>query len=347
MTVMRTGSTSAARVRWAVELDDGVQDLAWSPDGHWLAAAAVSGPIDLIATESGEVHRRWLGPAEGTLQLAWSRENRWLASSGQDGFARIWDPNHEEEQQRLVGGSRWVGGVSFSPYANLLITAAGRELRAWTLDGQLLCTTQPHASTITSLAWHPQQALLASSASGPLHLWDWRAAEAVTERCLPQASSTLILQWSPNGRYLVCGCQDNCLRGWNWPESQSFQMGGYTGKLTALAWDRASRWLATADRELVALWDFTYGPPVGESPLYIEGPLDTVRDMAFHPRRPWLAAGDRSGGLLVWSRYGWEYRLIWHGKLRGGFQRLSWHPRQRLLAVGGEDGTVAVFEFTP
>ena len=34
---MRTGSTSAARVRWAVELADGVQDLAWSPDGRAIA----------------------------------------------------------------------------------------------------------------------------------------------------------------------------------------------------------------------------------------------------------------------------------------------------------------------
>jgi hypothetical protein len=26
-------------------------------------------------------------------------------------------------------------------------------------------------------------------------------------------------------------------------------------------------------------------------------------------------------------------------------QRLAWHPQERLLAVGGEDGTVAAFEF--
>jgi hypothetical protein len=48
-----SGSTSAARIRWAVELADGVQDLAWSPDGRWLAAAAVSGPVDLIARKPG------------------------------------------------------------------------------------------------------------------------------------------------------------------------------------------------------------------------------------------------------------------------------------------------------
>ena len=63
--------------------------------------------------------------------------------------------NRDEERQRLAGGSDWVGCVSFSPYADLLITAAGKMLRAWNGDGQLLRAIQPHTSTITDLAWHP------------------------------------------------------------------------------------------------------------------------------------------------------------------------------------------------
>ncbi len=342
---MSVKKASAVGIRWAIELADGVQDLAWSPDGRWLAAAAVSGPISLIASATGAIGREWPGHDGGTLKLAWSRDNRWLASSGQDGCARLWSPDSDEERSRLAAGSDWVGGVSFSPYADLLITAAGKELRAWNLDGQLLRATQPHASTITDLAWHPQQSLLVSTAYGQAHVWDWRAPDAPEERVLPHSSPLLNARWSPNGRYLACGCQDNSLRGWTWPDTQDFQMSGYAGKLAALAWDRASRWLATADREIVTLWDFAEGPPMGQAPLDFEGPLDAVRDLAFHPDRPWLAAGDRSGGLLVWSLHGREHRLVWHGALRGGFQRLAWHPQERLLAVGGEDGTVAAFEF--
>ena len=345
MTNMCVEQATAARIRWAVELADSVQDLAWSPDGRWLAAAGVSGPLNLIASTTGAVDREWPGHGGGTLKLAWSPDARRLASSGQDGCARVWDPNRDEECQRLAGGSNWVGCVSFSPYADLLITAAGKTLRAWNGDGQLLRAIQPHTSTITDLAWHPQQPLLASSAFGKMHLWDWRSLESPEERILPHPTSLLIARWSPNGSYLVCGCQDNSLRGWIWPESQDFQMSGYASKLAALAWDRASHWLATADREIVTLWDFAQGPPMGQTPLDLDGPLDVVRDLAFHTSQPWLAAGDRSGSLLVWSLSDRKYRLVWHGALRGGFQRLAWHPQERLLAVGGEDGTVAAFEF--
>jgi WD40 repeat protein len=74
------------------------------------------------------------------------------------------------------------------------------------------------------------------------------------------------LAWSPDGRYPACGCQDNKLRDWTWPEAQDFQMSGYLTKVRVLTWDRASRWLATADREIVTVWDFAQGPPWGARP---------------------------------------------------------------------------------
>ena len=39
---------SPVRIRWRVETADGVQDLVWSPDGHWLAVAVVSGPLTVV-----------------------------------------------------------------------------------------------------------------------------------------------------------------------------------------------------------------------------------------------------------------------------------------------------------
>jgi hypothetical protein len=76
--------------------------------------------------------------------------------------------------------SDWVGGVRFSPYADLLITAAGKELRAWTLDGQS-AARHPAACQHDhfDLAWHPRQAAAGFVGFGKLHLWDWRAAEAL------------------------------------------------------------------------------------------------------------------------------------------------------------------------
>ncbi len=197
--------TETVRVRWRAETADSVQDLAWSPDGRWLAVAAVSGPLTVVDGATGDRRQDWPGHAGGTLKVAWSRDSRWLASSGQDGCARVWDVVGGEQRLQLAAGNAWVGGVSFSPHADLLITAAGKELRAWTLDGQPLHRIQPHASTITDLAWHPQQPLLASTANGQAHLWDWGNPTAPGERVLSHPSPLLNARWAPNGRYLACG----------------------------------------------------------------------------------------------------------------------------------------------
>lgn len=332
------------RIRWRFEIADSVQDLAWSPDGRWLAVAAVSGPLAVVDGATGDLRQDGPGHAEGTLKVAWSRDSRWLASSGQDGCARIWDMVSGEERAPLAAGNAWVGGVSFSPYADLVITAAGKALRAWSLDGQPLHHIQPHTSTITDLAWHPQQPLLASTANGQAHLWDWGNPTAPGECVLSYASPLINAHWAPNGRYLVCGGHDNSLHGWTWPEAQDFHMGGYTRKVNALAWDRTSRWLATADGERVALWDFGKGPPIGHLPHDLGGMLDTVRDLAFQPGGSLLAVGDRSGVAAIWQWNARRPRQLWAGALRGGFERLAWHPQERLLAIGGADGTVAAFE---
>ena len=143
------------------------------------------------------------------------------------------------------------------------------------------------------------------------------------------------LVWSPDGRWLVCGCQDNSQRCWTWPSAESCPMSGYSAKLRTLAWDHHSRWLATGDREVVTAWDFSQGVPMGQMPRDLEAMTDRVLDLAFQPGGDGLAAGDQSGHLMIWKTTDPDFQLFWQGELRDGFQRLVWHPHQCRLAVSG------------
>ena len=56
---------------WAAVLDDYVIDLAWSPDGTQLAAAAASGPVSIFQSLNGARLHELPGHDNGTNCLAW------------------------------------------------------------------------------------------------------------------------------------------------------------------------------------------------------------------------------------------------------------------------------------
>ncbi|MDD3180878.1 MAG: hypothetical protein PHQ04_11090 [Opitutaceae bacterium] len=113
---------------WAGMLDDYVIDLAWSPDGSRLAAAATSGPVTLMDAAAGAVVHHLSGHAHGTNVIAWQpdttgdgqRENSSpslpppaasrliLATGGQDGAVRFWDAATGTQTAVAAVGSAWV-----------------------------------------------------------------------------------------------------------------------------------------------------------------------------------------------------------------------------------------------
>ena len=96
-----------SRQRWRERIDDHVNSLAWSPDGKWLAAASISGPITIFDGKTGQVQHRLAGHAFGTCEIAWNANGTILASAGQDGHIRLWDPENGQERAKLPGGAAW------------------------------------------------------------------------------------------------------------------------------------------------------------------------------------------------------------------------------------------------
>jgi len=93
-------------VQWQSAISDHVIALAWSPDGRWLAAAAVSGPISLFDGATGQRTTVLAGHHLGTTSLSWHPGSTCLASAGQDGLVRLWDVATGCEQHALEAGSQ-------------------------------------------------------------------------------------------------------------------------------------------------------------------------------------------------------------------------------------------------
>lgn len=338
-----TGKSAASptrlRICWRSALDDYVSALDWSPDGKRVSAASVSGPL-LVFDGDGTVMRRSAGHGFGTTGLSWNPAGV-LATCGQDGKVRLWDVKRDEEKE-LDAGAAWMEKVVFSPDGRYLAGAAGRGVRLWRPDGELVWEATGHGSTVADLAWRPGSSKeLVAAAYGGLTFYGPGGPDPV--RNFEWKGSTLKIAWSPDGRHIATGDQDATVHFWIRATGEDLQMWGYPTKVLQLSWNKSGRYLATGGSPAVTVWDCSGKGPAGTKPLSLEAHEDFVDALAFQRVGPLLASGGRDGTVAVW-RVGRQGNLASLENLGSPVVGLAWSANDRRLAAGCEDGTVTVLE---
>ncbi len=325
---------------WAAVLDDYVIDLTWKPDGQRLAAASAAGSITIFDAANGHALQQLTGHADGTNVLAWSPDGASLASGGQDGYLRIWDPStgHEIAATRL--GSAWVEHLAWPRRGQTLLAAAGRKINAVRSDGSIARELPESAKTITALAWKPDGSCCAVAQFGKVVLWDIASGTALKEYAYGNA--ILALTWSPDGRWLVAGCQDNAVHLWAPIEDLELHMSGYETKLRELSFSHDSKWLATGGGRDACVWDCTGAGPEGREPVLLPHGA-RVAVVAFQNAHSLLASADAGGEFSLWSPTR-QNPLIAGARMPAAATKLAWRPDDTLLAIGTEKGHVFVFK---
>ena len=73
---------------------------------------------------------------------------------------------------------------------------------------------------------------------------------------LKWAGSHVAIVWSPDGKFLISGMQENALHGWRVADEKNMRMGGYPTKVKSLAFMAKGNLMATSGANGVVVWPF-------------------------------------------------------------------------------------------
>lgn len=255
-----------------------VRALAWSPDNQQIAAAVATRVLFLNA-QNGMVQGQPMDGHNGIVTaLAWSSQApHSLVSAGQDKLAVVWNTQtfqpittFRQHTTRILAASwaadgQTVGTSSMGGVIRVWNATSGQETH-----GFYLAQNQAgNAVELDALAFQPGgNVLAAGGVDGVVRLWQnglicqTMGQGGAQGQCMdmPQHLNTRgqplrALAWSPDGRFLATGGDDNTLRIWYPTQSQApLVTMRQDAPILALSWSPDGKMIATASGRTVTLW---------------------------------------------------------------------------------------------
>lgn len=331
---------------WTYTLDEHGVDLRWSPDGSYLAAMPSVGRIGVFEGGSGEILSLLPGHDGGNGGIDWHPECDTLATFGQDAVIRIYEAPFDSPPREITLEKGWADRIAWNPDGSLLAATVGKSL--FILDGEsgeLRQTFSDHKSTICDISWNPKRLReIASVCDGGARMWRVDEEKAIGN--FDWGGASLIVSWSPNGRWVATGDQVPSVHLYDTSRQHPLHIQGYETKVKTLAWQSDGSWLATGGGATITVWPATGKKgPENATPIQLTGHIGMVEALDFQPAQPVLVSGGRDGIVLLWLPHtSREPALI--AQRENEITCVRWSPDGCTLAFGTATGEVAVCRLT-
>ncbi|KAL1888858.1 Transcription initiation factor TFIID subunit 5 [Ceratocystis pirilliformis] len=272
--------------------------------------------------------------------LEFSPDNKLAAAGTMDSYIRVWtldgsplttrmadEKDLKINNRKLIGHSAPVFGLSFSDgTAKWDSTPFGNEGK------------QAPAPLDTST-----RLLLSCSADGQIRLW---SLDTWTCLCVYRGHSGPVMRvkWSPQGHYFLSGGWDRTARVWMQDHASAQRLlVGHDTSISAITWHPNGMYVFSASDETdktIRMWSVV----TGECVRVFTGHTDYIAAIECSPNGKLIVSGDNAGNIFYWDlEKGTRIkRSRGHGK--GGVTSLSFDSESLVLASGGHDGSVRIWD---
>jgi WD40 repeat protein len=201
----------------------------------------------------------------------------------------------------------------------------------------------PHPSTVTAVDFSKDGSRIAAAHYGGVTIWSIGQV-TLPPRKFGWQGSHVALKWSPDGKFVATGTQENDIHVWRIAQASDMRMQGYPAKVKSLSWSADARWLYTSSQPVFTAWPFAGKGPEGKPPLQFgdEG-AGLITVVAAHPAAEFVVGGYDSGELQLGDIKTRRSAVL---KMADGsaVSCLAWSPDGFTLAAGNDNGDLLVID---
>lgn len=293
---------------------DTVTSAAFAPDGRTVATASRDGTLSLWESESGKELLRCRGHVGAVLAVTFSGDGKQLISGGADGTVRFWGiPLPPSSRLSSAGKETHCYRLSGEEVQALALSADGSTAAAGTADGLVVVWDLNNGKERQRFTQEGQVYCLALSADGK-HVAANQAASGIVVRdalrgalhCRLGAGVVTSLAFSPNGRTLAAGYQNDRLLLWDTRRGVELRpLGGQERHATEIRHGVLSLGFSADGRQLASggadntlrVWDAESGSLTS----VVTGHDDGVTTVAFAADGKRLISGGADCRMRLWD----------------------------------------------
>lgn len=311
-----------------------VNNIAFSPDGEWLAAASDDRRVYLWET-GGDGHKVLEGHSDEVWELGFHKSGGILITTSKDASVRVWDVQ-QGQSRALLGHEGPINGLDFLRDGRLLTAGRDGQIHVWNAsggEGKLLYNS-PREELRSSVCSNAKRAVF--SAKGALFIFD--AQNDTLQEWPGQELPATAIACSPDGTSAVTGDDKGGLRAWDLATGKTEYFQGHEASVRTLMFaHRGGRFFSGGFDRTVRVWSLGQNTPE----TIFKGHEGAVYRIALSPDGNSLVSASADHSARIWDLESGTARILIGA--HDGISSAEYSKDGKWLAVASYDQSIRLY----